>query len=141
MKEAHSTLALCDRAAALLRSVGFELRNCSMKSEACYYALPGCKALLRVATHRFRGPRSIKKTDVVAKLTFNDGGPGVIPGHMRLAETKFRQLVEGAIGRYMIEAAKHGEPVAQRIERSPSKRQVAGSNPAGPMTHPRAEGR
>lgn len=106
-KTSHNTLALCDRAAAMLRDAGFELRYVSMKTEACYYGLPGRTSLLRVATHGYGGGGNKRgpTTPVAAKLTFN-GCQGDQPGHMRLAEQKFETMVASAIGCYMLATAK-----------------------------------
>lgn len=103
MKPIVSTLALCDSAAKELRRAGFELRNASTKSEACYYGLPGREALLRIAAHsKQKGKLGMNK--VVSTLTFCGGAGGVTvaSGEMKLHPDKFEQMVAQAIGRYML---------------------------------------
>lgn len=105
MKPVVSTLDLCDRAAKELRRIGFELRNASMKSEACYYALPGRKSLLRIAAHS-KQKDQIGMTNVVSKLTFCGGAGGIDmhSGNMRLHPDKFEQMIALSIGRYLLKS-------------------------------------
>lgn len=101
MKPLISTLEACDVAATLLKRAGFELRNPSRTTEACYYALPGRDKLLRVAAHSTRRSPAGFANRVVARLTF--AGTHVAPGDfMRLHPDKLEQMVEAAIGRYML---------------------------------------
>jgi len=87
---------LCDRVAGMLKAIGFVHAYTSMRSEACYYAIPGYSGLLRLATHKNKSPnQQWKGRPVVAKLTFT-------------ASTKFKSEVQfmdhiaSAVGRYML---------------------------------------
>lgn len=103
-KPAHDTLELCDRAATMLKACGFEFRNVSRRSEACYYGLPGRKELIRIATHARMKKQNGEATHVVARLTFR-GGCLTGENQMRLSEEKFTHMVEMAIGRYHLACA------------------------------------
>lgn len=63
-------LEACNVAAFRLKSVGFEFRYSSMKSEACYYGWPDRQELLRIAAHSHDNDvRGLGK--VVSRLTLN----------------------------------------------------------------------
>lgn len=87
------------RAIEALKSIGFQLRAVSQKSEACYFALPGRSAVLRVATHRYK-KSAIGLGPVVATLTFTDRGQRM-PGHIRLSEVAFENRLYLAVGQYL----------------------------------------
>ncbi len=89
-----------EKCVALLKSAGFELRNASMRSEACYYALPGRETLLRVAVHSRDKPHA-GLTKVVSKITIN--GRHCDPSeHITMNPEKIHGIVAAAIGRYML---------------------------------------
>lgn len=106
-KPEQDTLALCQRAATLLTGCGFELRNVSMKSESCYYGWAGKKELIRISAH---GGKNKKRRDlrsnVVSRITFNGTNLSDV-GVMRLSDEKFIQIVEAAIGRYVLACFNH----------------------------------
>lgn len=72
-------LNACDRAAALLRSMGFELVRTAMSTESCYYKLPDHPGTIRVSAHRY-GRTEMRATGfpVLALVTFgtNQGPVG-----------------------------------------------------------------
>lgn len=123
MKEILPTHEVIERCVALLKSAGFELRSASMRSEACYYGLPGRDELIRVAIHSKKKPHPglIK---VVTKITIN--GRHCDPtGEITINPEKIHGIVAGAIGRYML-ACGRSSSVEQRASNAPA----AGSIPA-----------
>ncbi len=84
----------CDQAALMLKRAGFVLESVSMKSEACYYRLPDRNELLRIAAHKYGGPRQTKNTDVVSKLT--------ISKEMAPNDEKLERMVATAMGYYFL---------------------------------------
>lgn len=99
-KELISTTDVFEQASSLLKLAGFELRNVSMRTEACYFALPCRTELLRVALHKRKRPFP-GLTSVVAKLTLT--GRGCEPaGFIWMRQDKIETLVANAIGRYML---------------------------------------
>lgn len=99
-KPVISTFEACARAADLVKSAGFELRHVSRRSEACYYGLPGRRALLRIAAHS-KNDDWVGLTNVVARVTFNGTCLNAL-GEMRLLPEKLENMVATAIGRYML---------------------------------------
>jgi len=100
VKPATSIADVVQAAADLLKLTGFEFRNASMKTESCYYALPGRRELLRLSAHS-KKKETGAFTNVVTKLTFN-GNHQDRPGQMRISPDKIDTMVAGAIGRYML---------------------------------------
>lgn len=102
-KSVHNTLELCNRAAEIIKGIGFQLRHTSLKTEACYYALPERgNDVLRIAAHSNPGPRDYHNNlTVVAKLTFT-GNCHDRPGEIRLAGRKFEDMLARAVGAYML---------------------------------------
>lgn len=97
VRASHDALAACDKAAAMLRSIGFELSYTSMRSEACYYTKPGYHGAIRIAAHRYgRTETRAARLPVVGKITFG-GNQGPVPEH------RLDQVVMLAIGRYFYE--------------------------------------
>jgi hypothetical protein len=89
-------LELCDNASSLLRAAGFQLFHTSLKSEACYYELPGRPGLMRVATHKSkRATHRLSGRPVCARITFS---PNMRP---RSADG-FRRMVALAVGQFML---------------------------------------
>ena len=86
-------LEACVYAADLLKRIGFELRWTSMKSEACYYALPGHVEVLRVAGHRYGG-QEWGLMPVITCLT--------ITASKEWPETKIYEMTARAIGYYQL---------------------------------------
>lgn len=89
-------LDLCDRVAAMLKAIGFEHVYTSMRSEACYYAMPGFTGLLRLAAHKNKKPnQQWEGRPVVAKLTF--GSKTAFK-----SEVQFMNHIANAVGCYML---------------------------------------
>ena len=89
-------LDLCDRVADMLKAIGFRHVYTSMRSEACYYAMPGYSGLLRVATHKNKKSNlQWKGRPVVAKLTFTTSTTFK-------SEHNFMEHIAKAVGRYML---------------------------------------
>ena len=96
VKAGEAALAHCDAAAEHLRRAGFRLVHASMRSEACYYGLPGRDGLLRVAAHRFSGGERQRTADPVhACLTFQANG-------LPQSEEKLETMVALAVGRFVL---------------------------------------
>lgn len=103
----HDVHVLCTRAAIALKRAGFVLVNVSMRSEACYYRIPGRHGLLRVASHGMRHPPS-GLGDVVATPTFRPNGPAPgseSRGTLRIAEEKIDHMIALAAGQYLLRSA------------------------------------
>jgi hypothetical protein len=84
------------RGAARLRAIGFELVYTSMRSEACYYALPGYLGLLRVSAHKNKRPNQVRQErPVVAKLTYT-------PGTKFKSQVQFDNHMAYELGRYLL---------------------------------------
>lgn len=99
-----TVLEACMHAAEIVKAAGFELRYTSRQSEACYYALPGRHALLRIATHGQKCPPIGLAGDVVAKITFNANGCDEI-GKVDVFKEHLDHKIEMAIGRYVIRSS------------------------------------
>lgn len=95
VRVSYHALVACDQAAAMLRRVGFTLAATSMRSEACYYTMPGYLGAIRVAAHRL-GRTESRETmmPVVAKITFGENRGLVKEQHLR-------QAVMLALGEYV----------------------------------------
>ena len=106
-KQRHNTLNLCTHAATLVKMAGFVFDSASMKGEACYYKWPGKDYLLRIAAHRYTGPRSKKATKVIAKITFGSECAGY-PGYSTISYEKAREMVARGIGQYLLRIAELG---------------------------------
>lgn len=99
-KPQRDTNYLCEHAAHLVRSVGFEFAFASRKSIACYYQWPGYDTVLRIADHANDYP-PVGHPRVAARLTFS--GPFKNrTGVMRISDEKFYQMVAQAIGEYFL---------------------------------------
>ena len=70
---AFDVFRLCQEAGEKLISYGFRRKVISLKTEACYYFLPGREGVLRVAAHKSK-PRWNGLDNVVARLTFSGNG-------------------------------------------------------------------
>lgn len=106
---AYGSLEACDRASIILRELGFRLTYTSMKSEACYYKLPGFDGVVRIAAHRLgRTEHRKMSSPVVANVTF-----GLCQGN--LSQQQIGQRVTFALGKYLTERLKAEacNPVAQ----------------------------
>ncbi len=89
-------LDACTYVADLLKAVGFEHRWSSLKSEACYYALPGQVEVLRVAAHRYGGAEfGMAKVAVCLTLTAS----------VNWGEPKLHDMTAWAIGVYYLRTA------------------------------------
>ncbi len=98
------TLDLCNRAAEMLKRVGFVHYQTSMKTPAAYYRWPDRQALIRVAEHN-RKTSGSNRNNIVAKITFR--GTHVDPaGMMNISDEKVENVVALAIGRYFLKSAK-----------------------------------
>lgn len=105
-RKTYKTLDLCSWVAVLLKGAGFEFRNSSRKTEACYYGWPGNENLLRVGAHGIRrGERNEKLGNVVATVTFN-GNCHDAPGTIRISLRKAETMVASAIGFYFLKSKK-----------------------------------
>ncbi len=93
---AMTELEACTYVADLLKAVGFEHRWSSMKSEACYYALPDRREVLRVAAHRYAGPE-FGMAPVIVCVTFTQS--------MNWGEHKLHDMTARAIGMYHLRSA------------------------------------
>lgn len=95
-------LDLCNRVADILKAIGFQHVYTSMRSEACYYALPEHSGLLRLASHKNKSPNQTwENRPVVAKLTFTN--------HTKFkSEVQFMNHIANAVGRYMLAHAEIG---------------------------------
>jgi hypothetical protein len=100
--EPRNTLDLCAEAGALLRSIGFELVQTSMKSEATYWRFPSRHGVLRVGAHAYKGG-TIGLSIVVATITFRGGRRA---RHMLTCSPKqIETMLWLAIGQYMVRSA------------------------------------
>jgi hypothetical protein len=99
-----NVLEAVSRAGEILKAAGFELQKVSMKSEACYYGLPGRHGSLRVSTHRNRRG-TIGNDTTIATLTFHGNGIVGEPGFMICSEEKFQHMLVVAIGQYWLRSA------------------------------------
>lgn len=99
----HDVHALCARAAAALKSAGFERAAVSMKSEAVYFRLPGRHGLLRVSTHKSK-KSPIGLGNVVARLTFRGNA---FDAHSILvcSDEKIDTMIWIAVGQYIMNSA------------------------------------
>ena len=100
-KRSISTLAVCNEAADLLKSAGFELACTSMRSEACYYKWPGRPGVIRIASHKFSGGM-VGLDHVLACLTFPPYKFAKEPDHIIVSRDKVRTMVAIAIGRFFL---------------------------------------
>lgn len=86
VRVSYHALVACDQAAAMLRRVGFALAATSMRSEACYYTMPGYHGAIRIAAHRLgRTETREMMMPVVSKITFGEGRGPVKDQHVRQA--------------------------------------------------------
>ena len=104
MKKIYDTFELMNEAVEILKRIGFEVANVSMKSEAIYLRWPGKDALVRIAVH------SSKKTPlglgyVASKIAFV-GRHCDPPGKMSFTLEKLEKVLAPAIGRYFLNADK-----------------------------------
>lgn len=102
MKQILPTHEVIEQCAVLLKSAGFELRNASMRSEACYYGLPGREMLLRIAVHGREKPH-MGLTKVVSKITISGRHCDPLE-HITINPEKIHGIVASAIGRYMLKS-------------------------------------
>lgn len=101
----HDVHLLCTQASIDLKRAGFVLVNVSMRSEACYFRLPGRHGLLRVACHSQRHP-PIGLGPVVATLTFRpDWRTGSAGGTLRINKEKIADMTALAAGQYLLRSA------------------------------------
>jgi hypothetical protein len=92
----------CRRAGEIVLGAGFTLRHSSLKSEACYYGLPGRRGLLRIAAHAGRG-EIIDGQPIIAKLTFTYASPRDAQRQsLLLTKDQLEAQTASAIGRFMI---------------------------------------
>lgn len=100
-----STFELCDRAAEILKRVGFVHHQTSRQTEAAYYRWPDRPQLIRVAAHgRKRSKRRVGHRNVFACITFRDGGEPD-SGMMRISEQKIESVIAKAVGLYFIRSS------------------------------------
>ena len=95
----HEAMA---RAAEFVKRAGFVFIVASMKSDACYYGLPGRRGLLRIADHgkASRNPWS-EYGPTIGSVTFPRGAANK-RGFMMLNDTVIENQVAYNIGLYMI---------------------------------------
>jgi hypothetical protein len=83
----------CQHAAELLKAAGFEFRYASMKSEACYYGLPGVPDLIRIAAHKHdRGIAGMGK--IIARITYSDRSAKPIVSEAHVHNTVATAIME-----------------------------------------------
>jgi hypothetical protein len=123
-------LEACALAGELLKGAGFERRYTSMKSEACYYALPGRSDVIRVAAHRVS--RSERwQAPIAVTLTFNRANfEQKKTGLFEISKAKMLERLAIAIGHYMLRTA--------GLEQFPSKYRADLSR--GSIEHPSVAG-
>lgn len=113
-------LEACAYAAGLLKRVGFEHVYTSLKSEACYYAIPGRADVLRVAGHRYGG-QEFGLASVVCCLT--------ITSSKNWGEVQIAEMTARAIGYYYLRCAGVVPLTAkERARRHHAARQTAPSS-------------
>lgn len=92
----------CRHAGEIAQRAGFQLRHRSLKSEACYFGLPGRRGLLRIAAHAGKG-EIIDGQPIIAKLTFVYASPREAQRQSLLVTMdQLEAQTASAIGRYMI---------------------------------------
>jgi hypothetical protein len=96
-------LELCAEAGERLKSMGFEVACCSMKSEAVYYRFPGRFGVLRVGMHKYKGGRA-GMDEVVATITFRGGKQDRT--RLICSEQRFQEMIWTVVGQYMDRSAK-----------------------------------
>jgi hypothetical protein len=96
-------LEACAYAADLLKQAGFEHRYTSMKSEACYYGLPGREEVIRIAAHAHgHGDRALMP--IIVRLTFAAPSAESLSVHKSWDQVDNR--VANALGYYVLRCAK-----------------------------------
>lgn len=94
---ADDALAAMQAAVDTLKSIGFEFRYTSLKSETCYYGLPGWHGVIRVSTHS-KHSRTAQRDGVMpiaAFITFGHSQGGYSPLAIE------RRVAEG-LGQYFL---------------------------------------
>jgi hypothetical protein len=96
-------LEAIEYAVGLLKVAGFEHRYTSMKSEACYYGLPGRDEVIRVAAHA-HGHGDRATMPIICRLTFcyrshYEAGAG-LPLHK--SWEKVEEMVARTVGYYVL---------------------------------------
>ena len=116
MNEIPASFRACNKAAAMLKAVGFRLVYVSMRSEACYYALPDHPGVIRVAAHRYgrtEGRGSMWK--VLGKIGFSGTEPE------NISTERIRNHVRYAVGQYFMARLEEVAPLAQLDSASASE--------------------
>lgn len=102
-------LNACATATAMLRSIGFELAHVSMRSEACYYTMPGYHGAIRVAAHRYGGSEMRGMTmPVVGLVTFGHNQGAV-------SAKRLEYTVMLALGRYFYARTRREQSVEEAV--------------------------
>lgn len=116
MKHSLPIVDVIEQIASLLKLAGFELRNASMKTESCYYALPGRRELIRVSAHP-KKKSTLGLLNIVTKLTVH-GRHCDHAGEIWINLDKIPGLAAGAIGRYMIACGRNDLKAKQAAQES-----------------------
>lgn len=140
-KPDHDILHLCAHTCELLKRIGFERVNVSMKGESVYFRWPGRNGVLRVSAHRTKAG-VIGLDNIVAKITFSPDGRGH-GGTLRCDTQAVQSFIWRGIGQYMVNSATIRPPkyqphasVDQWIDHQVPNLKAAGSSPAGRAMQP-----